>query len=104
MSKRKKPKGDVVKTYIKNRNSAETVLFEVLVLLVSLVLWISTYIAIPFVPYNITVATLLALTNLVYWCGVYIKKLISVYSVIIDGEDKSFNSVFTKAWFLHFYY
>ena len=86
MSKRKKEKIDMMRTYIKNRNSAETVLFEVIVILASLVLWIGLYIALPFVPYNIAAATLLALINLIYWCSLYCKRLISVYSVIIDAR------------------
>lgn len=104
INKRKKDKVRMVRTYFRNRNSAETVLFEVLVILASLVLWVGIYIAVPSAPYNIVAATMLAITNLIYCCSLYCKGLVSVYLAVIDGKDKSFNAAYSKAWFLHSFY
>lgn len=43
------------------------------------------------------------LVLLIYLISNYFKHLKSVYKVAIDGLDSSFNSTFSKAWFLHFY-
>ncbi|MBP7177163.1 MAG: inositol monophosphatase family protein [Thermoclostridium sp.] len=70
MSKRKKGKEKVNmrKTYLKNRNSAETILFEVMVLLVSFVLWVGVFIAIPDLKYSIAAATVLTIINIICGC------------------------------------
>lgn len=85
-------------------NSAETTIYEVLVLMSTLVLWISIYI---FFQYSITaliVASLIAVINYIYSNIFYYKNLTKIYAVMLDGEDKSFNATYEKAWFLHSFY
>lgn len=101
----KKPdKVDWWKSFLKIRNSAETILYEVLVLLSSLVLWIGIFILIPDFYIGIITATVLTIINFVCWCRYYYKRLTGVYAVYIDGKDKSFNDTYAKAWFLHSFY
>jgi hypothetical protein len=92
------------KSYRKILNSAETILYEVLVLMSSLLLWVGIFTLVGLENYGIVVATILTLSNILYWNVHYYKNLIKVYDVLIDGLDSSFNSTFSKAWFLHSFY
>ncbi|MDQ0193610.1 hypothetical protein [Paenibacillus wynnii] len=91
------------KTFRKIQNSAETILYNVMVLMFSLVLWIATYMLIPFEGYNFAIATVFVLVNLIYWSRYYYKHLTKIYEVVLNKKDDSFNAVFSKAWFLHMY-
>lgn len=92
------------KSYIKIRNSAETILYEVLVLLSSMVLWIGIFVFFSSGAPGVIVASILAIINYCYWNVYYCKRLMHIYAVIVDGEDKSFNDTYSKAWFLHSFY
>jgi hypothetical protein len=91
------------KTFRKIQNSAETILYNVMVLMFSLVLWIAVYMLIPFEGYGFAIATVLVLANLIFWSRYYYKHLTKIYDVVITKHDASFNAVFSKAWFLHMY-
>ena len=96
----------------KNRSSAETFSFVVLVFLTSIMLGLSLYLLGAcckpvWVP--ICIAALASL--LAFWLRMrsYMRKLFAVYQCLdpslTPGEFKNaFNSVFEKAWFLHVYY
>lgn len=91
------------KSYRKMLNSAETILFLVLVLMSSMVLWIAIYMLIDIGIYGSIMATAVALGNCICWNAYYYKQLAKVYDVIIDGKDTSFNATYSKAWFLHIF-
>lgn len=91
------------KTFRKIQNSAETALYNVMVLMSSLVLWIAAYMLIPQEWCSYAIATGLVLVNFVIFYSHYYKQLTRVYRVVLDGKDSSFNAVFSKAWFLHIY-
>lgn len=93
-----------IASFRKILNSAETTIYEVLVLMVSFVLWIGIYILLNYSLIAIIVASLLALLNIVYRNIFYYRSLTKIYAVIIDGKDKSFNATYSKAWFLHGFY
>jgi len=108
-NKRKKEKPSTIRTFLYNRKSTETILFEVMAILISLVLWISIYIVLSSliacsITISIAAATFAALADFIYWCCMYGKKLVDVYSVIFNGNDDSFNDTYSKAWFLHSFY
>ena len=91
------------KTYCKILRSAETTLYQVLALMCSMVLWIAVYTLVNVEIYGAVAATLLALASYAYGSIHYYKQLTQVYDVIIDGKDSSFNSAYSKAWFLHIF-
>lgn len=104
---RKKDKTKVSRwgTYRKNLYSSETILFHIPVLISSVVLWIGVYMLLYDFPYyREAVASVLALTNLLYFTIHYYKQLTTIYNAVFDENDEaSFNAVFGKAWFLHFH-
>ena len=92
------------KTYRKISNSAETILFEVLVLMSSFLLWVGIFMLVKHGTWGIVAASIFTLINFVYWNYYYYKRLTDIYRVIIDHSDESFNAVYSKAWFLHSFY
>ena len=96
----------------KNRSSAETFSYVVLVFLTSIMLGLSLYLLGAcwkpvWVP--IGIAALAGLTA--FWIRMrsYMRKLFAVYqcldpSLTPDQFKTAFNNVFEKAWFLHVYY
>ncbi|WP_379128396.1 hypothetical protein [Paenibacillus sp. sgz500958] len=90
-------------SYRKILNSAETILYQVLLLMSSMVLWIAVYMFTNFHIYGAIGATVIVLANYIFWSAHYYKELTKVYDVIIDGTDKSFNGAYSKAWFLHIF-
>ena len=92
------------KTFRKMQNSAETILYEVMVLMSSLVLWIAIFLLIPSNTYGIVVATTIIVINYIYYNVYYYKRLTSIYAVFINNSDESFNATYSKAWFLHSFY
>ena len=96
-------KVSVYKTFKKMLNSAETTLFEVLVLMSTLVLIIGIVMFGIGAVGPIIVAGAAALLNVIYWNQSYYKRLTGVYATVVDGKDSSFNSTYAKAWFLHNY-
>ncbi|SHO44152.1 hypothetical protein [Anaerocolumna xylanovorans] len=99
-----KGKVDKWKTYIKIRNSSETILYEVLILLSSLVLWIGIFILCSSGLYGGIAAAVIIIGNYIYWNIYYYKSLMDVYGILTDGKDESFNFAYSKAWFLHGFY
>ena len=99
--KGKETKVNTWKSYCKILNSAETILYEVLVLMSSLVLWVGIFMLIGSGMYGIGAATILVFINYIHWNFYYYKHLTKIYDVIIDGKDASFNATYAKAWFLH---
>jgi hypothetical protein len=100
----KKQKPSLMKTYKKNSKSAEFIMFHVLVLIVSLILSISVYLFLDEYTYlQITLSFLAFIGNFLY-CGLqFIKALMSNYKCIDSYNDEDFNSVYSKAWFLHMF-
>lgn len=92
------------KTFLKIRNSAETILFEVMVLMSSLVLWISIFLLMPAGVWGAVLATAVISVNYVYFNVFYYNRLVGVYGVFVDGSDEAFNATYSKAWFLHGFY
>ncbi|MFF2889380.1 hypothetical protein [Paenibacillus sp. NPDC057967] len=93
-------------SYRKNLYSSETILFHILVLISSVVLGIGVYMLLfDFPVVREIVALVLALMNLLYFTRHYYKQLTKIYDAVFndDDDDKSFNAVFSKAWFLHFH-
>lgn len=103
-NKKNKQKINRWKTFRKIQNSAETILYEVMVLMSSLVLWIGIFLLIPSSIYGIVVATTIIIINYIYFNVYYYKRLTGVYAVFVDDSDESFNATYTKAWFLHGFY
>ena len=101
--KGEKKEVDVYKSFKKILNSAETILYQILVLISSLSLFIGVYLFIQMELIGISVAIVIVSANVIYWHSYYYKNLTKIYDVIVDEKDDSFNSVFNKAWFLHSY-
>ncbi|RJE86234.1 hypothetical protein D3P07_19365 [Paenibacillus sp. 1011MAR3C5] len=92
------------KSYRKNLYSSESILFHILVLISSVVLWIGVYMLLSdFSIVREIVASVLTLANLLYFTRHYYKQLTKIYDVVFNDDDASFNAVFSKAWFLHFH-
>jgi len=91
------------KSLVKIFNSAETILYQVLVLMGSMVLWIALYSSIKSEFWAIGIASVVVLINHYLLSAYYVKHLTEVYDVILDGKDASFNASYSKAWFLHFH-
>ena len=90
----------------KNLTSAEYLMFLTLALLSAMsgaafVLSILLYLQLGWVSYVIT--AVLSIVFLFLQPVNYNKAAISVYNVVIDESDKTFNKVFEKAWLLHFF-
>ncbi len=88
-------------------NSAETILYEVQVLMSSLVLGIGILTICGYEIRGFIITGILVLLNLVYWTSHYYKSLTKVYKAVVidyDKEDEAFNATFSKAWFLHSFF
>lgn len=84
--------------------SGETIYCLIHSFIVSILIGLSVFL----ITYNRDINSLLPSTivvvlSFVWQIYVYFKNLVEVYSVLIDGKDKSFNKAFSKAWFLHLY-
>lgn len=94
------------KFVVKNLTSAEFLMFLTLALLSAMsgaafVLSILLYLELGWISYVIT--AVLSIVFLFLQTVNYNKAAISVYNVVIDQSDKTFNKVFEKAWLLHFF-
>ena len=97
---------DKIKTCRKIMNSAETIIFEVLVLITCMVLWIGVNMLVDFYMWGPVSASVLALASCLYWNFKYYDALTGFYDILFDnGENSndSFNAAYSKAWFLHFF-
>ncbi len=91
------------KTFRKIFQGAEATLYLVMAGMSAGVLWISILLFFNFSWAGYAAATVLALADLFYWSRHYYKQLTSVYYVVKGKDDPSFNAVYSKAWFLHYY-
>lgn len=93
-----------IKTYKKNMNSAESILYHVLVLITSITLFISIYITLDLTYLvKVSIASGGVLFNIIYWAKKYTNSIIDIYKCILSKSDNDFNSVYSKAWFLHMF-
>ena len=93
------------KYFKKNIFSAETLLYLILVFIVSLVSGLGIGLVVsPFsLIIGIAVGVGVGVLAFLFLLHQFFYQSEKVYSVLIDDENDSFNSVFSKAWFLHFY-
>jgi len=91
----------------KNLFSSETLHYTVVILLTAILLTLSVFLFGYGLPVELWLVILLcSITGVVSFSLLLLGYFIncqSVYSVLIDGKDSSFNKAFGKAWFLHGY-
>lgn len=102
--KNKDKQVDHISSFKRIFNSAETILYEVLILMNSLVLWVGIYLLFNHNTITLAIASITTILYYVYCNISYYNNLTQVYAVIINGKDKSFNKTYEKAWFLHSFY
>ena len=87
-----------------NLFSAETLLFVTMIFIVAIVSGMGLALTCA-QPLLISIIIGLSLGLLVFCLLLweFFRKCKKIYKVLVDGEDSSFNAVFSKAWFLHFY-
>lgn len=93
-------------TVIKQQNSAESMLYTVLVVMTAVSAFLAGYTlcgGIPTVPSWLPAATGALVFLLVFYLAVrsYTRSLNDIYTFCFDNTDASFNKVYAKAWFLH---
>lgn len=96
----------------KNRSSAETFSFVILVFLTSIMLGLSLYLlGACWKPVWAPIAMAALASLIAFWLRMrsYMRKLFAVYqcldrSLTSDQFKEAFNTVFEKAWFLHVYF
>ena len=54
-------------------------------------------------PWKITFGLISGLIIFTYCTFMYFKALLKLFKVCVDGLNKSFNSTYRDAWFLHFF-
>ncbi len=99
-------KPNFFKFVIKNLSSAEYLMFLTLALLSGIALSASLVCAIIYFKLSELFYLLVILILLAYifiQTVIYNKAALSVYNVVLDELDSSFNSVYKKSWFLHFF-
>ncbi len=88
----------------KNIFSSETLHYFIIALLASVLFALGILLVMPFeITITIPVAVALGIVLLTILMIFYFHHCTAVYAVLKDGLDDSFNSTFTKAWFLHLY-
>lgn len=102
-----------IKTCKKMLNSADTILFEVLVIISSGLLLVSYILYFGSEKLDITIAIGLAVLSTLYCNYLYYKSMMKIYSVVTydanndttqEESDELFNATYNKAWFLHGFY
>lgn len=97
----------------KNTQSAETFYFMIIALMSSFILALGAFLILPKIKYaSIIICAGIGLFAWVFLLCAYFQHCIKVYACLEkknkDNDqktrDKAFNKVFSKAWFLHFYY
>ncbi len=99
------PKKLSKKLYVKkNMFSAETIYFFIHSFITSALFGLSTALICSFSLWgNIAVGIAAGVILFVVLAIEYFRQCLKFYGVLIDGKDRSFNSAFSKAWFLHFF-
>lgn len=89
----------------KNIFSAETLLYLILVFIVSLIsgLGVGLVVSSFWLIIGIAVGISVGIITFIFLLFKFFRQSEKVYSVLVDNKNSSFNSVFSKAWFLHFY-
>lgn len=91
------------------KNSAETLLYCLIAGTASLMMGLFVCLAIynyAGLPLDLSLAIGIptglgaGLILFIYFYLVYVRRVLSIYRVLVDGQDKSFNATFEKAWFL----
>ncbi len=95
----------------KNIFSAETLHFMIIALMTSFIFALSASLLIDVaMPTKIAASVAVGIVSFLFLVSEYFGECEKIYSFIALGEDKSdiknqsFNKVFSKAWFLHFYH
>lgn len=97
----------------KNTQSAETFYFMIIALMSSFILALGSSLMFPKITYlPIIICVGIGLAVWLFLLGAYFRHCIKVYACLEkrnkDNDqktrDRAFNKVFSKAWFLHFYY
>ena len=87
-----------------NLFSAETLLFITMILIVSIVAGLGLALACSqTLIISLIIGACFGLVVFAYLLWRFFKNCKKIYKVLVDGENDSFNFVFSKAWFLHFY-
>lgn len=90
----------------KNMFSAESLHFMIIALMTAVIIGLGTAVMIP--KFGVIVGPIVGVLILLILIKKYFKECINVYKpletkVSKEERNKRFNSVFSKAWFLHFY-
>ena len=104
------------KTTKKVNNSAETILYKIIVLMTAVTVFLTVFTSAnpllgliegisgtPSTLIAVAVSLLAALATYSHLTFFYVRSLASIYKYCITKKDEDFNGAFDKAWFLHFY-
>lgn len=89
-----------------NLSSAEYLMFLTLAILSGIALSAALVCAIIYFDLSelfYLLVILILIAYVIIQTVIYNKAALSVYNVVLDGLDSSFNSVYKKSWFLHFF-
>lgn len=88
----------------RNLFSAEALLYIALILIVSIVAGLGLGLTCnQTVLINAIIGVCFGLVLFLFLLWQFFRQSKKIYKVLVDGQDDSFNHVFSKAWFLHFY-
>lgn len=93
------------KKYIKdNLFSSESIYFFIHILLTALIFGLSVGLMCSLrISLNIIIGGVSGAVLFVILSIKYFRECIAIYNVLTDKKEDSFNKIFSKAWFLHFY-
>lgn len=87
-----------------NLFSSETLYLIIHLIIASCVFGFGLGMVLPLsLPWKITLGLISGLILFIYCAFMYFRALIKVFKVCVDGLNKSFNSTYRDAWFLHFF-
>lgn len=94
-----------LKFYWSLHDSAETLYYVLETVVASAFIGVGLYLILS--PIDVVLALAISIpVFILFFINFYIeygKKVLSVYKVLLDGSDKSFNKTFSKAWFMYIY-
>jgi len=94
-----------LKYYWSLHDSAETLYYVLETVVASAFIGVGLYLILS--PIDVVLALAISIpVFILFFINFYIeycKKVLSVYKVLLDGSDKSFNKTFSKAWFMYIY-
>ncbi len=95
---------DKVKYFKKNLFSAETIHFIILAFITASMFGLSFGLVLSLhMIVNVVLGAILGIAVLAGLLSMYFSECCKMYAVLVDDKDSSFNQLFSKAWFLHFY-